>query len=88
MSHIISQLRPEWRELGRNAIYNRNDAAPSGREAARKTEQEGWAGMGRIIKALLTLAVLGFIGLVGYAYLGDMTPPQTAVTQPVTLNVD
>jgi hypothetical protein len=44
--------------------------------------------MGRIIKALLTLAVLGFIGLVGYAYLGDMTPPQTTVTQPVTLNVD
>ncbi len=44
--------------------------------------------MGRIIKAILTLAVLGFIGLVGYAYLGDMTPPQTSVTQPVTLNVD
>ena len=44
--------------------------------------------MGRIIMALLTLAVIGFIGLVGYAYLGDMTPPQTAVTQPVTLNVD
>ena len=44
--------------------------------------------MGRIIMAVLTLAVIGFIGLVGYAYLGDMPPPQTAVTQPVTLNVD
>ena len=44
--------------------------------------------MARIIKAILTLAVLGFIGLVVYAYLGDMTPQQTPVTQPVTLNVD
>lgn len=44
--------------------------------------------MGRIIKALLVLAIVGFLGLVGYAYLGDMTPPETPVTQPVTLNVD
>jgi len=44
--------------------------------------------MGRIIMAILMLAVLGFIGLVGYAYLGDMTPPQSPVTQPVMLNVD
>jgi hypothetical protein len=51
-------------------------------------KQEGWAGMGRIFKTGLTLAVLGFIGLAGYAYLGDMTPPQTQVTQPVMLNAD
>jgi hypothetical protein len=82
------QLCPEWRELGKNAIYNRNDAAPPGLGRRWTVKQEGWAGMGRIIKAILTLAVLGFIGLVGYAYLGDMTPPQTSVTQPVTLNVD
>ncbi len=44
--------------------------------------------MGRILKAVVALAVLGFIGLTGYAYLGDMTPPQAPVTQPVTLNVD
>jgi hypothetical protein len=48
-------------------------------------KQEGWAGMGRIFKAVLAL---GFIGLGGYAYLGDMTPPQTQVTQPVMLNAD
>jgi ABC-type dipeptide/oligopeptide/nickel transport system permease subunit len=51
-------------------------------------KQEGWAGMGRIFKAVLALAVLGFIGLGAYAYLGDMTPPQTQVTQPVMLNAD
>jgi hypothetical protein len=44
--------------------------------------------MGRILLAGLTLAVLGVIGLAVYAYLGDMTPPQTPVTQPVILNAD
>lgn len=44
--------------------------------------------MGRIIKAIVALALLGFIGLAGYAYLGDMTPAQAPVTQPVTLHVD
>ncbi|MCZ8079464.1 MAG: hypothetical protein RSE12_11745 [Fuscovulum sp.] len=44
--------------------------------------------MGRIIKALLVLAILGFIGLTGYAYLGDMAPDQAEVKVPVTLNAD
>ena len=44
--------------------------------------------MGRIIMALLGLAVLALIGLAGYAYLGDMTPPQAPVTEPVTLHVN
>lgn len=40
----------------------------------------------RLIKLVLILAVLGFIGLSGYAYLGDLSPEQRAVTQPVTLD--
>lgn len=44
--------------------------------------------MGRIIKALFLLAVLGFIGLTGFAYLGDLGPQQVDVTKPVTLNAD
>lgn len=44
--------------------------------------------MARLLKAILAFLVFGFIGLVGYAYLGDMTPVQVPVTQPVTLNVD
>jgi len=44
--------------------------------------------MGRIIKALLVLAILGFFGLTGYAYLGDMSPDQAEVKVPVTLNAD
>lgn len=42
--------------------------------------------IGRLIKALLVLAILGFLGLVGYAYLGDLSPAQTQVTQPVVLH--
>ena len=30
--------------------------------------------MGRIIKLLLLLAIIGFLGLVGYAYLGVNRP--------------
>ena len=45
--------------------------------------------MGRIIKALLDPRLcLGFIGLAGYAYLGDLTPAQAPVTHPVTLNAN
>lgn len=43
--------------------------------------------MARIFKALLTLAVLGFIGLTGYAYLGNMDPQQSEVRLPVELTV-
>lgn len=44
--------------------------------------------MGRIIKLLILLVILGFIGLTGYAYLADLTPPQGEVTKPVVLNAD
>ncbi len=42
--------------------------------------------MGRIIKAVLVLGVLGFVALAGYAYLGDLTPDQREVTKPVVLD--
>lgn len=41
----------------------------------------------RILKLLLFLAVLGFAGLAGYAYLGDMTPERIEVRTPVELDV-
>lgn len=44
--------------------------------------------MGRLFKLVFILVVLGFIGLVGYAYLGDLSPVRSDVKQPVTLNVD
>jgi hypothetical protein len=42
--------------------------------------------MWRVIKLFVLLAVLGFLGLIGYAYLGDLSPQQREVTQPVILD--
>ncbi len=36
----------------------------------------------RAIKVVLILVVLGFAGLAGYAYLGDLAPDVRAVSQP------
>lgn len=44
--------------------------------------------MGRLIKLLLYLVGLAGIGLVGYAYMADLTPDQVRVSEPVTLEVD
>ncbi len=45
--------------------------------------------MGRLIKALLLLVVLGFLALVGYAYYpGNLVPQPVEVRVPVTLNGD
>lgn len=42
--------------------------------------------MGRLIKFLALLAILGAAGLTGYAYLADLTPEPVEIRQPVTLN--
>ena len=47
--------------------------------------------MGRVFKVLIFLVVIGFIGLVGYAYVGEFfganfSPPQSEVRVPVTLD--
>lgn len=49
--------------------------------------------MGRLIKLLIYLGVFGFIGLVGYAYVGpffgaDFAPAQVETREPVTLTED
>ncbi len=46
--------------------------------------------MGRLFKLLIFLLVIGFVGLVGYAYIGpffgaDFAPAQIETRQPVTL---
>lgn len=42
--------------------------------------------MGLVLKALAVIVVLAFLGLTGYAYLGDMSAPQAPVSHPVTLD--
>ena len=58
-----------------------------GDQAAGQTSRKG-EDMGRIIKALLLLVILGFVGLTVYAYLGDLSPVQNEVKKPVVLNAD
>lgn len=40
----------------------------------------------RLIKLLLFLAVVSGIGVLGYAYLGDMSPDASPQSMSVTLN--
>jgi hypothetical protein len=44
--------------------------------------------MGRIIKAVFVLGVLGFLALTGYAYLGDLRPAQVEIRKPVVLDAE
>ncbi|WOI57003.1 hypothetical protein [Palleronia sp. LCG004] len=40
----------------------------------------------RLFKFLIFLAIVAFVGLVGYAYLGDLSPETEMRTIPVTLD--
>ena len=83
MNGVISAERP-YTNAGR-----RGDApfAPGGRALGSGT-------MWRLIKVLLTLAVLAGLALVAYAYVGptflaeDFAPPARMVTTPVDLGLD
>jgi len=49
--------------------------------------------MVRLFKLLIFLAIIGFTGLVGYAYVGEyfganFSPPQNEVRVPVTLDAE
>ena len=49
---------------------------------------KGKAMFGKIFKVILFLLVLGFVTLAGFAYLGDLSPEQSDIREPVILNVD
>ncbi len=44
------------------------------------------SGMWLIVKSIAILVVLGVIGLIGFAYLGDLSPELGLVTKPVVLD--
>ncbi|MEM9708136.1 MAG: hypothetical protein AAF871_05035 [Pseudomonadota bacterium] len=44
--------------------------------------------MGRLFKFILFLIVIGGLGVVGYAYFGDLSPTQDTVTEPVELDAE
>ncbi|MFT4999291.1 MAG: hypothetical protein ACI861_000667 [Paracoccaceae bacterium] len=44
--------------------------------------------MGRIIKWIFILVVIGFLVVLGKALFGDLSAPQGEVTKEVTIDVD
>ncbi len=48
--------------------------------------QKGSGMIGRLIKYLLILALLGVIGIAVYAMFFDLPPPSNEITIPVTPN--
>ncbi|WP_425090247.1 hypothetical protein [Tropicimonas sp. S265A] len=42
--------------------------------------------IGKLFIALLVLVLLGAVGLLGYGYLGDLSPDAETTTIPVDLN--
>ena len=73
----------EWREVAAKAIYKCSETQDRANRAFKKE-----CGMGRLIRLVFVLVVLGFIALVGYAYLVDMAPVGAEVKVPVVLHAD
>lgn len=44
--------------------------------------------MSRLLKLLIFLLLLGAAAFVGYAYLGDLSPEQSDVSEPVELDAN
>ena len=44
--------------------------------------------MGRLIKLVFWLVVLAAIAVVGYGYLGDLTPEREDISTPVELDAN
>lgn len=44
--------------------------------------------MGRLLKFIVFLLLLGIFAFVGYAYIGDLSPDVIEVNQPVTLDAE
>jgi hypothetical protein len=63
------------------------ETTPQVTRMAQKRAVKGKA-MGRIVKALLILVLLGLVALTGYAYLADLSPTKAEMKVPVTLNAD
>ncbi len=44
--------------------------------------------MVRLLKLVVFLVLIGFVALVGYAYLGDLRPSQGEVIKDIELNAE
>jgi hypothetical protein len=83
----VPSFAPVWREIIGKAIYtkeqkhNFNHRQNRGVPAA-----EGK--MGRLIKWILILVLIGGVVLVGHSIFGDLSAPEAEVTREVIIDVD
>jgi len=56
--------------------------------ASKDAQAKGSRSVIRLLKALVFLILIGIVGLIGYAYLGDLSPSRVEVNQPVTLDAN
>ena len=61
------------------------EAAQKGPKMAKKA---GRTMKARLFKLVLFLIIAGGVGLVGFAYFGDLSPERQLVRQPVSLDVE
>ena len=48
----------------------------------------GMAMVARLLKFLLVIIILAALAVIGYAYLGDLSPQQQELKEQVTIEVD
>ncbi len=67
-------------------IYSdRTGARPAGANESDTTTQANKGGTMRLIKLLAVVILAVLIGLVGYAYFGDMEPVRSEIRSPLQL---
>ncbi len=64
------------------SVQNRHDAD---QDADNDNKNGNEKRMGRILLAIVILLLLGILGMIGYAYLGDLTPATQEQRMDVTL---
>lgn len=90
---VISRSAIEWRDLLGKTRYIpdkcRDYRGEKAAQAARKGQNEQKVGqfMGKLFRFFFAILVLLVFAAVGFAYLGDLSPIQTDVSEPVELDV-
>lgn len=80
----------QWRDLPQKTSYNSSKTRESVAFALgtilKKGLRQEVIEMMRLLKLLFVLAVLVGAAVLGYAYIGDLSPEQSDVSAPVELN--
>lgn len=67
----MSRIRPRRRRMDGRERRGHNKKVPT---------------MGRVLRAILVVIVIGLLGVAGFAYLGDMSPQPAQQRLPVNLD--